>query len=102
MKLITPFYFVRVFHHVLLKRRSTAYTVRASKKCQKTDYVTHVKDSLNPRGFYNRIIGSKVLAIFSDWAEFPGCGVLSRRVCYQRGYPVQIFIIYVVGLGLHN
>ena len=46
--------------------------------------VVHALDIINPEGFQNCIIGSKVTAILPDGWILPIGGVESGRVCDQR------------------
>ena len=58
-----------------------ALTVADGAFSHKTDYVTILKEILNPEGHLNRITVSKVMSIFLNGWILPIGGASSGRVC---------------------
>ena len=68
----------------------------------KVDYFAQVQEILNPEGFQNCIIGSKVTAILLDRWILPMGAVAFGMVCKLRDYLVQVYLTLDLGHGKSN
>ena len=68
-------------------RRRHGQTIRDSSSSYKIDYVQLIKTFLNPDGHHNRIIGSKVIAVFLDG------GTLHREGSAPATYAAGLFVV---------